>query len=120
MDQMIPLRGDSFSEFREPKYPYSADAARAERIRSDDTLADEGEQESAFDAKKLGSFICGHKWFLIQGYFSPSAVRQSLAAIKGMLIGSCIRNVLDTKLSQNRFCEECLIFSVCVMRCTFQ
>ena len=70
MDQMIPLRGDSFTEFREPKYPYPADAARAERIRSDDTLACEGEQESAFDAKKLGSFICGYKGLLVQGHFS--------------------------------------------------
>jgi hypothetical protein len=73
---MIPLRGDSFSQFREPKYPYPADTARAERIRSDDTLACEGEQESAFDAKKLGGFICGYKGFLVQGHFSPSAVRQ--------------------------------------------
>jgi hypothetical protein len=76
MNQMIPLRGDSFSQFREPKYPYPPDSTRAERIRSDDTLAREGEQESAFDAKKLGSFICGYKWFLVQGHFSPSAVRR--------------------------------------------
>jgi len=71
MNQMIPLRGDSFSQFREPKYPYPPDSTRAERIRSDDTLAREGEQESAFDAKKFGSFICGYKWFLVQGHFSP-------------------------------------------------
>jgi len=65
MDQMIPLRGDCFSQFREPKYPHSANTACAECIGSDDTLACEGEQESAFDAKKLGSFICGYKWFLV-------------------------------------------------------
>ena len=70
MDQMIPLRVDGLRKFRKAKYPYSADTARSERVRSGDTLAGQGEQKPALNAKKLGSFICGYKGLLVQGHFS--------------------------------------------------